>query len=281
MNPKDIKGRAIVTGANGGMGQIFCRSLLEAGYKVAMISRPQIPTSDFYKEMVRTYGEERVSLYRMDLSDISSIKGVVKQLIDEAEPIDILINNAGMMGWKPQVAKNGFEMHNMVNCFGPMFFTKSLYPLLHKGSRVINTVSVTVWIGKIRDSFPYPPKRFNRFERYSDSKLALQLLSLRLADEWKTDNIAVNTMDPGIVDTKIIQLHNNLLDRLCDMIYRPLIKTPEEGAETGLFLALDPSVEGKTGGLYKNRRQKKINRFTRHKDADKVWEILENMDEER
>ena len=68
MNPNDVKGRAIVTGANGGMGQVFCRSLLEAGYKIAMISRPQIPTSDFYKEMVRTYGEERVSLYRMDLS---------------------------------------------------------------------------------------------------------------------------------------------------------------------------------------------------------------------
>ena len=87
-------------------------------------------------------------------------------------------------------------------------------------------------------------------------------------------------MDPGIVDTKIIQLHNNLLDRLCDLIYRPLIRSPKEGADTGIFLALDSSVEGKTGGLYKNRRQKKIKRFIRHKDADRVWRIMENMDVE-
>lgn len=270
------KGHAIVTGANGGMGKEICKSLLSAGYTLTMVCRPRKAKCPFYDYLLQQYGPQRVTKAEMDLASTESIRHAASQIVGNNKPVDILINNAGMMGWKPETTAEGYEIHSMVNCMGPMLFTRLLLPVFHKGTRIVNTVSVTIWIGKYRDSFPYSSGKFNRFKYYSDSKLILQLLSLRLAKEWEEKGITVNTSDPGIVNTPIIQLHN-WLDPISDAIYRPLIRTPQKGAETTVFLALDQSVKGKTGALYKNCKPKKLKRIAHHPAISKAWDTFESL----
>jgi NAD(P)-dependent dehydrogenase (short-subunit alcohol dehydrogenase family) len=268
--------RAIVTGANGGIGKAICSGLLAAGHSVIMVSRPSTGRTPFFEKMMEIYGEEKVSLLFVNLADTESIRCGARKLVDQGDPIDVVINNAGMMEKGLQIASNGFEMHAMVNCFGPALFTWGIRPLLRGGARIINTVSMTIWVGMIPDEYPKPMEKFNRFRRYSDSKLALQLLSFSLAKELYNDGITVNCVDPGIVDTSIISL-NNWLDPLVNMLFRPLIRRPERGAATVLFLAIDKSVQGKTGGLYKDKRPKDVTRLELCSGATKVWEIFNSL----
>ena len=268
--------KAVVTGANGGIGRAICGGLLAAGHSVIMVSRPSTGSTPFYEKMIEMYGQEKVSLLLMDLSDTVSIKKGVDTLISSGNKIDILINNAGVLSRTSQTAPNGFEMHAMVNCFGPALFTQGIKPLLHKGSRVVNTMSMSIWWGMIPEKYPYPEGNFTWFKRYSDSKLAFQLLSLQLAREYKVNFITVNCVDPGIVDTNIITL-NNWLDPLANFLFRPLLRRPERGAATVLFLALDRSVEGKTGGLYKDKKQRNVAKFESCPGAGNVWEIFTSL----
>lgn len=270
-----VSKRAIVTGANGSMGMEICKALLDKGMHVIMTCKPGTLSDDFRDEMIGRYGEQ-VSFLLFDLASFDSIRKAAIEVISSGEPVDIIVNNAGMMGWTPQVAENGLEMHNMVNCYGPMLFTRLIAPAMHTGTRVVNTVSVAMWIGKISDEFPYPPRRFNRITRYSDSKLAFQLLSLRLAEEWQDKGITVNTSDPGIVDTPLIKLHS-WVDKLTDIFFRPLIHTPRQGATTAIFLALDETVEGKSGRLYCNRKPKSLKNLSHHQAIPKLWNKLNDL----
>lgn len=268
--------RVIVTGANGGIGRAICSGLLAAGHSVIMVSRPSTGRTPFFEKMLELYGEERVSLLFVDLADTESIRRGARKLVDQGDPIDVVINNAGMMEKELRTASNGFEMHAMVNCFGPSLFTWEIRRLLRGGSRIINTVSVTVWFGVIPDDYPNPVDRSSRFKRYSDSKLALQLLSFSLAKELRDDGITVNCVDPGIVDTSIISL-NNWLDPLVNLLFRPFIRRPERGAATAIFLATDSSVQGKTGGHYKDKRPRDVAKLEQSPDTARVWDIFYSL----
>lgn len=265
-------GVAVVTGANGGMGKEICKTLLAAGHRVVAVCRPGQSGRDFVQTM-----QGPITLLEMDLAQPNSVCEAANRLLEQGEPIDILMNNAGMLGWKkqPVVTPQGvMEMHYVVNCLSPMLFTTLLKPLLHPGSRVVNTVSCTVWIGKIPRLFPLMPNYFNRFVLYSDSKYALLLLSLRLAREWSSEGITVNTADPGIVDTPIIRMHN-WIDPLTDLFFRPIIRRPAKGAATALYLALDPAVAGCTGGLYAGKkRQKRVKRIEIKEQEAFVWKCF-------
>lgn len=264
----------MVTGANGGIGREICRQLLQSGCKVIMSCRPFGTGPEFYKSLVREYGVGRVTLLTMDFSSFDSVKQAAGFLLKTEKHIDILINNAGMLGWEPQVSAEGYEMHNMVNCLGPMLFTWLVKPLLSEGSRVINTVSLALRYGTIPVFFPYPGDTFNRFGCYSCSKLALTLISLRLAALWKEEGIYVNMADPGIVNTPIITLHK-WVDPLTDVLFRPFIRQTPRGASTAVFLAKDPSVEGITGKLFKDNKSLQLPaRIINHPDAGRVWSFF-------
>ncbi len=265
---------ALVTGANGGIGRILCTTLIQSGYRVILSFRKSDRSLAFYNQMLQEYGRERVGSLEMDLSSVTSIKKASQHLLEKETRLDVLINNAGMLGHKRENTKEGYEMHNMVNCLGPMLFTYMLRPLLKPGSRVVTTVSVVLNSGSIPEFFPYPPIRYKRFRQYACSKLALTLLCLRLSELWEKDGITVNMVDPGVVDTPIINIHK-WIDPLADVLFRPLIRTPEQGAATSLYLATHADLEGVTGGIYKDMTVRNLpERVRSYPQAENVWRFF-------
>ncbi len=265
---------ALVTGANGGIGRILCTTLIQSGYRVILSFRKSDRSLAFYNQMLQEYGRERVESLEMDLSSVTSIKKATQYLLQKETRLDVLINNAGMLGNKRENTNEGYEMHNMVNCLGPTLFTYMLRPLLKPGSRVVTTVSVVLYYGSIPDFFPYPPIRYNRFRQYACSKLALTLLCLRLSELCEKDGITVNMVDPGVVDTPIINIHK-WIDPLADVLFRPLIRTPEQGAATSLYLATHTALEGVTGGIYKDMTVCNLpERIRSYQQADNVWRFF-------
>ncbi|MDO4755579.1 MAG: SDR family NAD(P)-dependent oxidoreductase, partial [Parabacteroides sp.] len=92
---------------------------------------------------------------------------------------------------------------------------------------------------------------FFRIPVYGNSKLALHLFTQELADRIQEKGITVNASDPGIVDTDMITMHA-WFDPITDLVFRPLINTPAEGAATAVHLALSEEAKGKTGCCYVN-----------------------------
>lgn len=250
---------AIITGANGGMGRIHTTTLAKAGYEVIMACR-NIPKSTQTYEAIKAETGGSIELFELNLASFTSIKKFAELIKSRYSHIDILLNNAGLLCHNSEVTEENIEMTVGVNYLGHYYLTNLLLPLMREKSRIVNMVSLTYRYGKIPATIfePLNDKEFKRFETYSNSKLALLYFTVDLAEKIKERGITVNCADPGIVSTNIIRMGNLVIDTLCDRFFRPLIKTPEKGADTMLYLALSAEVEGKTGLYYVNRENKKI-----------------------
>ena len=150
-----------------------------------------------------------------------------------------------------------------------------------EGTRVVSMVSLTYRYGVIRDTLftPRTKANFNRFTTYSDSKLALLYFTLDAAEAWKDKGIVVNCADPGIVDTEIITMGNKVVDTLCDIFFRPIIRKPLKGAASLLHLALSEETKNLTGQCFASKKPvtispKVLNNPRRQWLHEKTEEIL-------
>jgi NAD(P)-dependent dehydrogenase (short-subunit alcohol dehydrogenase family) len=152
--------------------------------------------------------------------------------------------------------------------------------MMNAGARIVNMASCVYLLGKLDfpDFFEKGRKgSFWRIPVYSNSKLAMTLFSLSLAKLVKERGITVNAVDPGIVDTGIIRMQM-FFDPITDLVFRPLIRTPRQGADTAIHLLLDKEAEGQTGTF--NRSRKIINigkKYTSHRQMEELWKRTEQI----
>ena len=134
-------------------------------------------------------------------------------------------------------------------------------------------VSCTYSIGKIPPEFFVRGKRgsFWRIPVYSNTKLALWLFTRELSERLKAEGITVNAADPGIVSTNIIRM-DMWFDPLTDILFRPCIRTPKQGAATAVSLLLDERWKEVTGQMFASCKPKKVkDKFMNHPQARQLW----------
>lgn len=252
---------AIVTGADGGMGRILVTELAKSGCKVIMACINKSNAQSVCDQIIAQTATP-IELFQLNLASIESVRHFVNEVKESYPKIDLLLNNAGVLPHKAEVTDDGYELTTGVNYLGHCILTTLLLPLFSKGARIVNMSSFSYTWFPLSPHFLQPIKQeeFNRFKVYSNSKLALVYFTLDMAEVWKEREIYINCSDPGIVDTGIITMGNKVIDKLCDLLFRPLINTPAKGAETMLWLALSPEVEGRSGGYYVNKKQRKISK---------------------
>ena len=250
---------AIITGANGGMGATLVRDVANAGYHVVMACRDLNKATPVYEQLKKDHPDQ-IQLMQVDLASFESIKKFVGEVQAQYQHLDLLLNNAGTLCHKAEETAEHYEKTVGVNYLGHYVLSHLLLPMMGKGTRIVNMVSLTVRYGHLKPTLfqPVSQKDFDRFVTYSDSKKAFFYFTMDAAEKWAERGITVNCAYPGIVSTNIIRMDNKVVDTLCDLFFRPIIKTPTKGASTMLMLALDPALEGKTGGLYVNKKLKKV-----------------------
>ena len=170
--------------------------------------------------------------------------------------------------------EDGFEQTTAVNYLAPYLLTRKLLPNMHAGSRIVSMVSCTYQIGHIGPHFFTNGRESDSYWRipvYSNTKLALWLFTRELSERLKQRHISVNAADPGIVSTGII--HMDLwFDPLTDILFRPCIRTPRQGADTAIRLLFDESLEGVTGEMYASSKPRKLKeRYLCHPQAASLW----------
>ena len=277
------KGLAIITGADGGMGQEITRAIAKAGFPVVMACIDAEKAKPVCERIRQASGNPQVEVRTVNLASLASVEAFAARLLEEGRPVSRLMNNAGILTTPVRRTEDGLETIVSVNYVAPYLLTRSLLPLMQPGSRIVNTVSCTYAIGKIDADF-FEKGRSGRFYRipvYSNTKLALLLFTQELAGRLRDKGITVNASDPGIVSTDMIRMRA-WFDPLTDIFYRPFIKTPAQGAATAIYLALDEPVGAKTGCCFANCKEKHLpERILHHAQQQTLWNDTEKLLQER
>ena len=274
---------AVITGADGGMGTEITRALALAGHPIVMLCFDRERGEACCRRLAEETGNRSMTVKQVDLSSMPSVRKVTNENLAEGRPIGWLMNNAGTMATSFQRTDEGFERTVAVNYLAPFLLTNRLLPLMDKGTRIVCMVSCTYAIGRLDfpDFFLKGKKgSFWRIPIYSNTKLALTLFTLELANRVKDRGIVVNAADPGIVSTDIITMHM-WFDPLTDVFFRPFIRTPRQGAATAVSLLLDEEAGKRTGTLNVSCHPKQLSeRFVYHKQAKELWERTERLVEQ-
>ncbi len=268
------KGIAVITGADGGMGREITRAVAEAGYPIIMVCYTTQKGTKVKNEIIEATGNKNIELMQADLSSMQSVAELADKILEKQQPIALLMNNAGTMQTKLQITNDQIERTVAVNYLAPYLLTRKLLPLMGKGTRVVSMVSCTYAIGRVDLPYFFDKGRKGAFWRiaiYSNTKLALLLFTLSMSALTKDTGICFNAADPGIVSTPIITMHA-WFDPLTDVLFRPFIRKPREGADTAIRLLLDKENEGKTGTFNLSGHTKALSdKYINHPKKELLW----------
>lgn len=271
---------AIVTGADGGMGTEITKAVATAGYHVVMACYCPSKAEAVCQRLRQETGNEAIEVRGIDLASLASVAAFADGILQMNKPLSLLMNNAGTMETGRHITVDGLERTVSVNYVGPYLLTRKLTPLMQAGTRVVNMVSCTYAIGHLDfpDFFQRGRKGgFWRIPVYSNTKLALALFTIDLAARLRERGIVVNAADPGIVSTNIITMQM-WFDPLTDILFRPFIRTPRQGADTAIRLLLDEDAGQRTGTINLSGRAKRLSdKYIHHRQMDELWQRTEDI----
>jgi 2-dehydro-3-deoxy-D-gluconate 5-dehydrogenase len=208
----DLAGRvAVVTGGNGGLGLAMARGLARAGASIALAARDESKGQAAVKQLGTLASRPR--FYSFDAASAASCRKLVKSVVGDFGACDILINNAGMNRRKPpeQIAEHEWREILDVNLGAALFCAQAAYPHMKAAGRgkILNIGSMYSLFGAATVA------------AYAASKGGLLQLTRSLACAWAPDNIQVNAILPGWIDTdltrrarqQVAELHDFVLSR--------------------------------------------------------------------
>jgi NAD(P)-dependent dehydrogenase (short-subunit alcohol dehydrogenase family) len=271
---------AIVTGANTGMGLEETRALAEDGYHVIMACFTPKLAEPVCQRLREETGNPDIEVIPIDLSNLASVRAFADEVKSRFTHLDRLMNNAGTIETGLHITVDGLERTVSVNYVGPYLLTRLLLPIMSEGSRIVNMSSLVFPWGSLDfpDFFTRGRKgSFWRIPIYDNTKLAITLFTFDLAERLRDRGITVNAADPGMVSTNIIRMQM-WFDPITDLIFRPCIRTPRQGAETAIRLLLDEDKAQQTGTFNRSGHIHPVrDKFTHHPKMKQLWDGTEKI----
>ncbi len=257
--------RAVVTGATSGLGLPLARALADAGAEVIVVGRDPARTA-------RVVGEIGGKA-RGEVADFASLKAVaaLAERIGHA-PLDMLVNNAGLINLSRRLSDDGYELTFAVNHLAPFLLTEGLLPALRAApaARVVTTSSAAEDRATLKLDDLMATRRYSGMAAYSQSKLANVMFTVELARRLAGTNVTANCFHPGVVATRFGEKGGIM--GLIWTVARPFLLTPEQGADTGVWLATAAELSGVTGQFYAKRRIKAMNKQVEDMaDCRRLW----------
>jgi NAD(P)-dependent dehydrogenase (short-subunit alcohol dehydrogenase family) len=277
----EMKGKiCIVTGSNSGIGKETALALAKMGATVVMAVRNQERGEKARTEITRESENEAVRVMICDVSSMNSIRQFAMEFKHAYNRLDVLVNNAGVFIGKRQVTVDGFERTLAVNYLGPFLLTYELLPLLKSSapSKIINVGSGMATSGKIAfDDLQYE-KKYSGMKAYANSKLMLTMYTYELARRLEGSRVAANVVEPGFVATNLASNSGSLLLSLGFRIMRPIQMSPRKGAETSVYLASAPDVEGVSGKCFAKLQEARTSELSYDQEMQKrLWSVTAQL----
>lgn len=273
----------VVTGANRGLGREITRELARYGARVVMACRSKDHALKVKEEISSELGVGYLEVRELDLAHTGSIRQFAKSLKADHPRIDVLINNAGVSLKNAERTRACMEMTFAINVLGPQLLTGLLIEPLKSASPSRVVFVASDFAGNMDlDDLQFDRRRFNGTKAYQQSKQANRMLAREWSRRLLEDRIWVNAMAPGLmVDTDLFRESGPGEKRFMRLLGKLIGKTIPQGADTALWLACAPALEGKTGGFYQKRKKMRC-KFENPEAEQILWqkceEIIKNLD---
>jgi len=275
-NPQRPK--CLITGATSGIGRATACELSCAGCDLVLLGRREDEGRRLASSLSRRPGSGLVEFVRIDLSDQNQVRSVAAKLAAAHTHFDVLINNAGARFNNFQLSPDGIELTFATNHIGHFLLTHLLIKLLLKGhrSKIIVVGSGAHGGLSAQGDWCLTRENYDRKLAYGKSKLANIMFSQELARRLAGTGVVSNAVDPGGVATNLGR-NNGLFSWFRHLAYYALkgeLLSPRRAAETLVFLAQDPLVDGISGKYFYRKREIESSLASRDlAAAEKLWAL--------
>lgn len=264
----------VITGATSGIGRAAARSLAAEGFHLLLVSRTESKGKQLLEELGNLATGCTPELYIADLSAQSDIRRLANEIRSHHQKIDVLLNNAGGIFRERFVTAEGLEHTFALNHLAYFLLTNLLLDRLTAAgaARVINVSSQAHMIGSIEFDHLGDGTKYNPMKAYAESKLENLLFTYELSRRLSGTEVTVNALHPGGVRTNF----GRDLSGPAGFFFRRLdflLRSPEKGAETALWLATSVEVARTTGKYFKDKKEIRSSRVSYDRDvAGRLWD---------
>lgn len=267
---------AIVAGNLDGIGRAVVSNFARLGARVLVIGPDETQGILLQKQIQEETGKE-IIFEQADLSEVGQTISVASRVYQHFEKLDILVNNCGNVYQKRETSTEGVEKTFASCLLCPFILIETLHDLLKKseGARVINVSTGMIYTQKpdLKD-VEYKDKPYQGNLAYARAKRGMIDIVEVWAEKWKDDNIVLQSMHPGWADTQTFKESMPTVYKLM----KPILRTPEQGADTIIWLATAPSPAENSGLFWLDRRPHPTaliaSTQTSSKEQKKLYETL-------
>jgi retinol dehydrogenase 14 len=269
----------LITGGTSGIGKAAAVALAAMGANVVIVGRNQERGKATVEEIRARSHNESVELILADLSVQAEVRGLAEEFQERHDRLDVLANNAGLVQSKRTETQDGIETTLAINHLAPFLLTNLLLGRLEESapSRVITVSSEAQRWGTMDFEDIQSRRKYRGFPVYGMTKLANIMFTYELAGRLNGTGVSANCLHPGSVGTDFGQNNRGPM-ALFFRTFKPFMRSPEQGADTLVWLAFSPEVEGVSGKYFSDRNEieaKSVayDRAARHR----LWEISEEL----
>ena len=270
----------LITGATNGIGLEAAKALNQMGAEIVFIARNHEKANKLKEELLQESGRQPTAIIA-DLSSQNEVKKAAEEFLSLNKPLDILLNNAGIMNRERKETADGFDEVFSVNHLAYFSLTLLLIEKMKNagGGRIVNVASMAYrFVNEMNFEDLQSKENYKGLKVYGQSKLANILFTRSLASKLKDYKITVNCLHPGYVDTGIGLNNEGFFVRLLMNLGRPFAKKTDKGAETSIYLCASPEVEKVTGEYFVDCEiEKLIGAAKSYNQAEKLWSISSEL----
>ncbi len=265
----------MITGANSGIGKAASLALAKMGATVVMVARNKEKGEAARSEIMRESQNDTVDLLLADLSSLESLRQLAAEFERRYSKLHVLINNAGLFNQRRHVTTDGYENTFATNYLAPFLLTNLELNLLRRSapSRIVNVSSVGHYNGHINFDDLNLEKEYGGWKAYGQSKLALVLFTHELARKLQGTGVTVNSLHPGTVATNIWTRPFGPAGFIM-ALPKLFMKSPEQGAQTIVYLASSPDAKNLNGEYLEKLKVKKSSDESYDEEiAQRLWDV--------
>src|SRR5579883_1919609 len=269
----------LVTGSSSGIGKVTARELARLGATVVMVCRNRAKGEAAQAEIKAATGNERVELILADLTSLADVRRAAAEFKERYTRLHVLIHNAGGVSSVRRVTPDGLEVTFVVNYLAPFLLTELLLDVLKASApaRIVNVSSAAHQGGKIDFDDLQGEKGYSMWKAYGQAKLALILFTYELARRLEGSGVTVNALHPGVIASDFGQGLGKF-SRVGWKLAAPFMTSVERGAQTTLYLATSPEVEGISGKYFANRKEVRSSRRSYDQAVrQRLWQVSEEL----
>lgn len=269
----------LVTGATAGIGEITARELARLGAHVVVVGRNPHKCARVADGIRRETNNDKVTFLVGDLSEMAQVRRVAADFNSQFSRLDVLVNNAGAYFERRELTHEGLEATLALNHMSYFLLTVLLEtPLKAARARVVNVSSAAHFAGRVHLDNLQAKHGYSGWQAYSNSKLMNVLFTYALARRWAEAGVTANAVHPGFVATNFGHNNRGFIQGAFNLLQKMAALSPEQGAQTSLYVATSPNVDGVTGKYFADSRAQKSSPISYDTTLqDQLWQASEQL----